>query len=169
METIEKRSFVMRSKKFGFAIIAIIILMAVPLVASGKSEGYLVPVTIKKADRSEIKGYIIFHEDEIKRMGLWVSPGRKKESRHRVLWNSQMGRKDHSNLLEFHQIRFREGGTEVFISYQRGKEPIDGNNFFSPKGIHFTTSSSNPHVLPQYLHPGNIRWIERTGRPAKIQ
>jgi len=159
----------MRSKKLGFAVIGIIILLSVSPLAFGKSESYLVPVTVKKADRSEIKGYIVFHEDEIKRMGLWVSPGRKKESRRRFLWASQSGRKDHSNPLEFHQIRFREGGNEVFISYRRGKEPIDGNNFFSPMGIQFTTSSSNPHVLPQYLHPGKIRWIERTGRPAKIQ
>ena len=56
METTEKRSFVMRSKKPGLAIIAMTILLSLPLLAFGGSGDYLVPVTIKKADRAEIKG-----------------------------------------------------------------------------------------------------------------
>jgi hypothetical protein len=49
------------------------------------------------------------------------------------------------------------------------KEPLVTVTFFSPKGIHFTTNSSNPSVLLQYLHPGKIRWIKRTGRPERIK
>lgn len=158
----------MKSKKLGFAIMTIIILLSVSSLTFGKSEGYLVPVKIRMADRSLIEGYIVFHDDEINRMGLWV-PGRKKERSHRVLWDSRRERKDHSALLAFHQIRFREGGNEVFITYRPGREPIDGNNFFSPKGIQFTTDRSNPDVLPQFFAPGKIRWIERTGSPREIR
>jgi hypothetical protein len=160
----------MKSKKLGFAIIAIISVLCAASLAFGRSGEYLVPVIITKADGNPIRGYIIFHEDEINRMGFWVvSPGRQKESRGRILWDSQRGKKDHSKLLEFHQIRFREGGNEVFITYRRGIEPIDGNNFFSPKGIRFTTDRLNPDVLPQFLGPGKIRWIERTGIPREIR
>lgn len=158
----------MKSKKLGFAIIAIIIVFCAVHLAFGGSGDYLVPVKIEKMDQTEIEGYIIFNEDEINRMGLWV-PGRKKERNHRGLWDSRRARKDHSTLLAFHQIRFREGGNEVFITYQRGIGPIDGNNFFSPKGIRFTTDRLNPDVLPQFLAPGKIRWIERTGSPREIR
>lgn len=160
----------MKSKKFGFAIIAIISVLCAASLTFGRSGEYLVPVIITKADGNTIRGYIVFHEDEINRMGSWVvSPGRKKESRDRVLWDAQRGNEDHSKLLGFHQIRFREGGNEVFITYGRGKEPIDGNNFFSPKGVQFTTDRLNPDVLPQFFVPGKIRWIERTGSPKEIR
>ena len=82
---------------------------------------------------------------------------------------SSKGRQDPSKLLEFELIKFMEGGSEVFISYQYEKEPLVTGNFFSSKGIHFTTNRSNPDVLPQYLHPGKIRWIKRTGKPQKIR
>jgi hypothetical protein len=154
MEITEKRSHTMKSKKLGFAIIALTILLSLPLLAYGDSGDYLVPVKIKKADRSEIEGYIVLHNKEILRLGAQASL--KK-------WE------DPSKLLEFELIKFMEGGGEVFISYQYEKEPIVTVNFFSAKGIHFTTNRLNPDVLPQYLHPGKIRWITRMGRPKEIQ
>ena len=144
----------MKSKKLGFAAIAIIILLSIPPLAFGKSGSYLVPVTIKKADRGEIKGYIVFHEEEIIRMASGASSRR---------WQ------DPSKLLEFELMKFMEAGSEVYISYRFEKEPIVTVNFFSPKGIHFTTNALNPNILPKFLHPGKIRWINRTGRPVKIQ
>ena len=144
----------MKSKKLGFATIAMIILLLVPPLALGGSEDYQVPVTIKKVDKTEIKGYIVFHKEEIIRMASGASSRRWQEP---------------SKLLEFEVMKFMEGGSEVYISYRFEKEPLVTVNFFSPKGIHFTTNSSNPDILPKFLHPGRIRWIKRTGRPVKIQ
>ena len=159
----------MKSKKLGCAIIGIIILLSVPALAFGGSGDYLVPVTIKKTDRAEIKGYLVLHGDEILRMGSGTS-SRRGEERHRmVLWGSQRGGKDPSGLLEFQSIRFTEGGHEVFISYGHGKHTVATNNFFSSKGIQFTPGASNLDILPKFLDPGKILWIERTGRPQKIK
>lgn len=144
----------MKSKKSGFAAIAITILLSIPPLAFGESESYLVPVKIRKADRAEIKGYIVFHEEEILRMGSDAS-SRKLQ--------------DPSKLLEFELIKFMEGGSELYISYRYQKEPLVTGNFFLRKGIQFTTDRLNPDVLSQFLAPGEIRWIERTGRPRKIQ
>ena len=144
----------MKSKKSGFAAIAITILLSIPPLAFGESESYLVPVKIRKADRAEIKGYIVLHNEEILRLGAEASL--KK-------WE------DPSKLLEFELIKFMEGGSEVYISYRYEKEPLVTTNFFSPKGIQFTTNASNPDVLSQFLAPGEIRWIKRTGRPEKIR
>ena len=143
----------MKSKKLGFATIAMIILLLVPPLALGGSEDYQVPVTIKKVDKTEIKGYIVLHNKEILRLSAEASLKR---------W------KDPSKLLGFEVIKFMEGGSEVCIWYRHEKDPLVTGNFFSPKGIQFTTNRSNPDVLPQYLHPGKIRWIKRTGRPERI-
>lgn len=176
METIEKRSFAMRSKELGFIAIAIIILLSVSSLAFGKSGSYLVPVKIRKTDRSLIEGYIILSPKEIQCLGSWVSrstfkrAGRRERSwTTQQVWTSQQVRENAPRLLGFDRIRFSEGGYELFIAYGNGKKPVDANNFFSPKGIHFTTSSSNPHVLPQYVHPEKVRWIKRTGRPMRIK
>ena len=144
----------MKTKMLGFAAIAMIILLSVPPLALGGSEDYLVPVTIKKVDKTEIKGYMVLHHEEILRLGAEASL--KK-------WE------DPSKLLGFELMKFMEGGSEVCIWYRHEKDPLVTGNFFSPKGIHFTTNALNPDVLPQYLHPGKIRWIKRTGRPEKIR
>jgi hypothetical protein len=154
MEAMEKRSQKMKWKKFGFATVAIIALICMVTLAFGKSADYLIPVTVSKADKTEIQGYIVLHAGEILRLGLGASL--KK-------WE------DPSKLLEFELMKFMEGGSEVFLSYRFKKEPLVTTNFFSPKGIHFTTSTLNPDVLPQYIHPGKIRWIKRTGRPKEIR
>ena len=144
----------MKSKKLGFATAAIITLICMVTVAFGKSGDYLIPVTIKKADKAEMKGYLVLHGEEILRMGSGISSNKRQDPR---------------KLVEFELMKFMEGGSEVYISYRFEKEPLLTVNFFSPKGIHFTTSSSNPHVLPHYFHPGKIRWIKRTGRPERIK
>jgi len=144
----------MKSKKLGFAIIAIIIMFCAVSLAFGGSGDYLVPVKIEKKDQTEIKGYIVFHEDEILRLGSGASLKR---------WE------DPSKLLEFELIKFIESGSEVCISYRYEKEPLVTTNFFSRKGIQFTTDRLNPDVLPQFLGPGKIRWIERTGIPREIR
>jgi len=144
----------MKSKMLGFAAIAMIILLSIPSLALGGSEDYLVPVTIKKVDKTEIKGYIVLHKEEILRLGAEASL--KK-------WE------DPSKLLDFELMKFMEGGSEVCIWYRHKKEPLVGANFFSPKGIHFTTRAWNPDVLPLYLHPGKVGWIKRTGRPERIR
>jgi hypothetical protein len=154
MQRMEKRSPKMKSKMLGFAAIAMIVLLSVPSLTLGGSEDYLVPVTIKKVDKTEIKGYIILHHEEILRLGAEASL--KK-------WE------DPSKLLAFESMKFMEGGSEVCIWYLHGKEPLVGANFFSAKGIHFTVRASNLDLLPHYLHPGNVRWIKRTGRPEKIR
>jgi hypothetical protein len=144
----------MKSKKPGFAMIIIITVLCITPLAFGGPGDYLVPVTVKKADRSEIKGYIIFHEEEIIRMASEAS---------------SKGRQDPSKLLAFEVMKFREAGSEVVITYRHEKESLVTVNFFSPRGIQFTTNRLNPDVLPHYLRPGKIRWITRTGRPVKIQ
>lgn len=143
----------MKWTKLGFAAVSIFALLCIGTLAFGKSADYLVPVTIKKADKTEIRGYIVLHAEEILRMGSGT-PSKK--------WQ------DPRRLVEFELMKFMEGGSEVYVSYRFEKEPLCTVNFFSSKGIHFTTSSSNPHVLPHYLHPGKIRWIKRTGRPMSI-
>ncbi len=150
----QKRGFTMKSKKLGFAIIAIISVLCAASLAFGRSGEYLVPVIITKADGSEIKGYIVLHNKEILRLGAEASL--KK-------WE------DPSKLLNFESMKFMEAGNEVVITYRYDKEPLVTVNFFSPKGIHFTTNASNPDVLPQYLYPGKIRWIKRTGSPREIR
>jgi hypothetical protein len=160
----------MKSKKLGFAIMTIMILLSVSSLAFGKSESYLVPVKIKKADRSLIEGYIVFSPQEIQRLGSWVSGSAlKRVGRRERPWTSQEVRRKAPKLLQFELIRFLEGGSELYVTYRREKEPIDGNNFFSPKGIQFTTDRLNPDLLPQFLAPGKIRWIERTGSPREIR
>jgi hypothetical protein len=154
MKEPKKRSLMMKWKKLAFAPAAIIALLCLVTLAFGKSGDYLVPVTIHKADKSEIKGYIVLHADEILRLGSEASLKRGE---------------DLSKLLEFELMKFMESGTEVFISYRFKKEPLVTLNFFSPKGIQFTTGTSNPDILPQYVHPGKIRWIKRTGRVQRIQ
>ncbi len=144
----------MKSKKFGLATIAIIILLAIPFLAFGEPEHYLVPVKIRKVDQIVIEGYIVLHEEEILRIGRQVSS------------REQIGA---SKLLEFHRITFQEGGYAVFITYEHGEKPIAAESFFSRKGIQFTTNASNPDVLPQFLSQWEILWIERTGRPRKIR
>lgn len=146
----------MKWKKLGFSAVAIIALLCMVTLASGKSGDYLIPVTvtINKADKTEVQGYIVLHAEELLRMGSGTSSRKWQNPR---------------KLVEFELMKFMEGGSEVYISYRFEKEPLVTVNFFSPKGIHFTTSSSNPHVLPRYLHPGRIRSIKRTGRPEKMK
>jgi hypothetical protein len=169
MEKVTKRSLTMKWKNLGFATMAMITALCIASLACGGSGDYLVPVTIKKVDKSEIKGYIVLHADEILRLSSWTSPGPRRESGRMVLWGSRKGEGDFSKLSAFERITFTEGGCEVFVSYGEGSHPIGANNFFSPKGIHFTTDASNPDVLPDFLHPGKIRWIKRTGRPREIR
>lgn len=159
----------MKSKKLGFAVIAIIILLSVPPLAFGKSESYLVPVTIGKTDRTLMEGYIVFSPKEIQRLGSWVSGRGIKKSHRRGPWVTQGGRRAPSKLLEFHRITFKEGGHAVFITYRSKKTPVAAKNFFSRKGIQLTTDASNPDVLPQLLPRGKILWIERTGEPQKVR
>ena len=154
MEITERRSLTMKWKKLAFATVTIIALLCIAPLAFGKSGDYLIPVTMKKADKTEIQGYIVLHADEILRMGSGISSRKWQDPRR---------------LVEFEFMKFMEGGSEVYVSYRFEKEPLVTVNFFSPKGMHFTTSSSNPHVLPQYFHPGKIRWIKRTGRPMSIR
>jgi hypothetical protein len=154
MEITGGRRLTMKWKKLGFSAVATIALLCMVTLASGKSADYLVPVTINKADKTEIHGYIVLHADEILRLGSGASLKR---------WE------DPSKLLEFELMKFIESGSEVLISYRFKKEPLVTVNFFSPKGIRFTTSMSNPDVVPQYVHPGKIRWIKRTGRPMRIK
>lgn len=144
----------MKWKKLGFSAVAIIALLCMVTLASGKSGDYLIPVTINKADKTEIQGYIVLHAEELLRMGSGISSRKWQNPR---------------KLVEFELMKFMEGGSEVYISYRFEKEPLVTVNFFSSKGIHFTTSSSNPHMLPRYLHPGRIRSIKRTGRPEKMK
>jgi hypothetical protein len=144
----------MKSKKFGFATIAIIILLTIPFLAFGGSEDYLVPVKIRKADQTLMEGYIVLHEEEILRVC------RGDSFREQI---------SPSKLFEFHRITFQEGGYAVFITYQHGEKPIAAENFFSPKRIQFTTDASNPDVLPQFLSRWKILWIERAGRPKKMR
>jgi len=169
-ETTEKRSFTMKSKKLGFIAIAIIILFSVSSLAFGKSESYLVPVKIRKTDRTLIEGYIVFSPGEIQRLGSWVSGSAlKRVGRRERSWSSQEVRRNAPGLLNFQRIMFSEGGYELLISYRAGKKPVDANNFFSRKGIRFTTDASHADVLPLILAPGQVIWIERTGKPQKIR
>ncbi len=160
----------MKSKKFGFAVIAIVILLSLPPLAFGKSQSYLVPVTIRKTDRTLMKGYIVLSEEEIRRLGSWVSGSAlKRGGRRERPWSSQEVRRNAPGLLDFDRIRFMEGGYELSISYGHRKKPVDANNFFSRKRIRFTADASNPDVLPHTLSPGQVIWIKRTGRPVKIR
>jgi hypothetical protein len=154
MEITEGRSLTMKWKKLGFSTAAIIALLCMVTLASGKGGDYLIPVTISKADKTEIQGYIVLHADELLRLGSRASLKR---------WENP------SKLLEFELMKFMESGSEVYISYRFRKEPLVTVNFFSPKGIQFTTSRSNPDVLPQYIHPRQVRWIKRTGSPKEIR
>ncbi len=160
----------MKSKKLGFAVIAIIIPLLVSPLAFGKSESYLVPVKIRKADRTLMEGYIVFSPGEIQRLGSWVSGrGLKRVGRRGKPWTSQEVRKNAPGLLDFDRIMFMEGGYELSISYGHRKKPVDANNFFSRNRIRFTTDASNPDVLPHTLSPGQVIWIKRTGEPQKIR
>jgi len=168
----------MKSKKLGFLFLAIAIIMvlSVPVLAIGGSKGYLVPVTIGKADRTRMDGYIVFAEKEIHRMAYWGSAGLREGSgtsatrkNQRVVWAPQEGRKSPPNLLMFESIRFMEGGHELFITYGKGKKALDANNFFSGKKIRFTKDSSHADILPQLLAPGEVLWIKRTGEPMSIK
>jgi hypothetical protein len=160
----------MKSKKFMFVAIAITILLSVPVLAIGGSKGYLVPVTVKKADRSEIKGYIVLSPKEIQRLGSWVSGSASRRVDRRMrLWPAQELRKNAPRLLSFDRIMFTEGGYELRISYGRGKKPVDVNNFFTENGIRFTTDASHPDILPGVLASGEVLWIRRTGDPREIR
>lgn len=160
----------MKSKTLGFAAIAIIILLSVSSLAFGKSESYLVPVKIGKADRTLIEGYIVLSPGEIQRLGSWVSGSAlKRKGRRERPWSSQEVRRNAPGLLDFDRIRFSEGGYELHITHGHGKKPVDANNFFSREGIRFTTDASHADVLPRILAPGQVIWIERTGKAQKIR
>ena len=160
----------MRSKKLGFAVIAIIILFSISSLAFGGKENYLVPVKISKTDRTLMEGYIIVSPSEIQRLGSWVSGSAlKRVGRRGKPWSSQQVRRNAPKLLGFERIMFTEGGYELYITYGQGKKPVDALNFFSRKGIRFTTDTSHHDVLPQLLAPGEVIWIKRTGKPQKIR
>jgi hypothetical protein len=113
METTEKRSSKMKSKMLGFAAIAVIVLLSVPSLTLGGSEDYLVPVTIRKANRTLMKGYIVLSEEEIQRMGSWVSGSFGRRGRP---WTLQKVQKNAPRLLEFERITFREGSKATSFS-----------------------------------------------------
>ena len=160
----------MKSKKLGFAVIAIIILFSISSLAFGGKENYLVPVKISKTDRTLMEGYIIVSPSEIQRLGSWVSRRElKRVGRRERPWSSQQVRRNAPKLLEFRRIMFMEGGYELSISYGHRKKPVDAHNFFSRKGIRFTTDTSHHDVLPHTLSPGQVIWIKRTGKPQKIR
>jgi hypothetical protein len=160
----------MKSKKLGFAVLAIIILFSISSVAFGGKENYLVPVKISKTDQTLITGYIVFSSKEIQRLGSWASGSSlKRIGRRERPWSSQDVRRNAPRLLDFKSIRFTEGGYELFITYGKGRKPVFALNFFSEKRIRFTTDRSNPNVLPQLLAPGEVIWIKRTGKPKRIR
>jgi len=160
----------MKSKKLGFAIMTIIILLSVSSLAFGKSEGYLVPVKIRMADRSLIQGHIILSPGEIQRLGSWVAGSTlKRKGRRERPWSSQEVRRNAPTLLGFDRIGFTEGGCELLITYRKEKKPVDALNFFSQKSIRFTTDASHHDVLPQLLAPADVIWIKRTGKPQEIR
>jgi hypothetical protein len=160
----------MKSKKLGFAVLAIIILFSISSLAFGGKENYLVPVKISKTDRTLITGYIVLSPGEIQRLGSWVSGSTlKRVGRRERPWSSQEVRRNAPRLLDFKWIRFREGGFELDITYRNGKKPVFALNFFSQKGIRFTTDASHADVLPQLLAPGEVIWIKRTGKPKRIR
>jgi hypothetical protein len=160
----------MKSKKLGFIAIAITILLSISSLAFGGKENYLVPVKIRKTDRTLIEGYIVLSPKEIQRLGSWVSGSASRRVDRRMrLWPSQEVRKKAPRLLSFDRIRFVEGGYDLDISYGRGKKPVYALNFFSKNRIKFTTDASHPDVLPQLLAPGEVIWIKRTGDPERIQ
>lgn len=166
----------MKSKKLCTAAIAVILLLSIPPLVFGGSEGCLVPVTIGKADKTRMEGYVLFSEKEMYRMASWGSAGLRRGSRtsasrkhQRVIWESKKGRKGPPTLLMFTGMKFTEGGHEIFITYGHGKKTIGANNFFSGKRIRFTTRPSHADILPQLLAPGEIMWIKRTGKPEVIR
>jgi hypothetical protein len=160
----------MKSKKLGFAVLAIIILFSISSLAFGGKGNYLVPVKISKTDQTLMVGYIVLFPEEIQRLGSWVSGStlKRKGGRERP-WSSQKVRRNAPRLLDFKSIRFMEGGFELDITYGNGKKPVFALNFFSEKGIRFTTDASHHDVLPQLLAPGDVIWIERTGKPKRIR
>jgi hypothetical protein len=172
MKTTEKRSFTMKSKTLGFAIMTIIILFSISSLALGKSGSYLVPVKISKTDRTLIEGYIVFSPAEIQRLGSWVSVSGnelKRVGRRERPWSSQQVRRNAPGLLNFKRIMFSEGGYEFLITYPHGKKPVYANNFFSRNRIRFTTDASHADVLPRILAPGQVTWIKRTGKAERIK
>jgi hypothetical protein len=160
----------MKSKKLGFAVFAIIIVLSISSLASGGKESYLVPVQISKTDQTLIEGYIVFSGEEIQRLGSWVSGSSlKRTGRRERPWSSQQVRRNAPRLLGFDRIGFSEGGYEIFITYRNGKKPVYANNFFSGNRIRFSTHASHADVLPQVLAPGEVFWIKRTGEPERIR
>jgi hypothetical protein len=160
----------MKSKTLGFAAITIIILLSVSSLAFGKSGSYLVPVKIRKTDRTLIEGYIVFSPGEIQHLGSWVSGSAlKRVGRRERPWSSQEVQGNAPGLLNFQRITFSEGGYELHITYGSGKKPVDANNFFSRNRIRFTTDASHADILPRILAPGEVIWIKRTGKAVRIR
>jgi hypothetical protein len=163
----------MRLKKITFAAIATIITLSVSTVAFSVPDRYLVPVEMKKADRTLIEGYIVLDGEEVYRMGAWISGRGLKKPRRRGEWLSQGKRSRNQSsippMLDFESIGFREGGHEVAITYGRGKEPVNASNFLSGNRIRFTTNPRNPTVLPEVFPAGQVLWIKRTGKARKIR